>query len=314
MEIIDVHSHIVSQAYLNVLKKHGKENEDGFPTPSWSIEEHLEYMNKVGITKCILSVSSPHFYFGDIDETIQLGKDIDEEMSAYKKQYPNQFMFASSLPLPNINASIKAINYAYDVLDADAIKIPSNAHGLYPGNKKYEPLFQVLNERKAIVILHPTAPLEYPKDCFTSGPLPLFEFLGDTTRAVVDLIVSGYLEKYPNVKVIVPHCGSFLPNIIDRLTGISEVLAKQEIGKKVSVEKSMQSLYFDIAGDALPSGIKILETMVEEDHILFGGDFPYTPKEKIQTKVKQLLESKDIPLDIEKIMYKNAQNLFQNNH
>ena len=141
----------------------------------------------------------------------------------------------------------------------------------------------------------------------------MFEFLGDTTRAVIDLIVSGYLEKYPNVKVIVQHCGSFSPNIIDRLTGISEVLAKQGIGKKVSIEKSMQSLYFDIAGDALPSGIKILETMVDEDHILFGGDFPYTPKEKIQTKVEQLLESKDIPFDIEKIMYKNAQNLFQNN-
>lgn len=313
MEIIDVHSHIVSAEYLNVLKKYGKENEDGFPTPSWSIEEHLEYMKEVGITKCILSVSSPHFYFGDIHETIQLGKHMDEEMSAFKKQYPNQIMFAASLPLPDITASIKAMNYAYDVLDADAVKIPSNAHGLYPGNEEYEPLFQVLNERNAIVILHPTSPLEYPKDCFTTGPLPLFEFLGDTTRAVIDLIVSGYLEKYPNVKVIVPHCGSFLPNIIDRLTGITEVLAKQGIGKKVSIEKSMQSLYFDIAGDALPAGIRILETMVDEDHILFGGDFPYTPKEKVQMKVHQLLESKDIPFDIEKIMYKNAQNLFQNN-
>ena len=47
MEIIDVHSHIVSPEYLNVLKKYGKENEDGFPAPSWSIEEHLEYMSQL---------------------------------------------------------------------------------------------------------------------------------------------------------------------------------------------------------------------------------------------------------------------------
>ena len=47
MEIIDVHSHIVSPEYLNVLKKYGKENEDGFPTPSWSIEEQLEYMSQL---------------------------------------------------------------------------------------------------------------------------------------------------------------------------------------------------------------------------------------------------------------------------
>lgn len=313
MEIIDVHSHFISQEYLNLLKKYGKENEDGFPTPSWSINEHLKYMNEVGITKSILSVSSPHFYFGDINETIQLGKHMDEEMACLKRDYPDQIGFASSLPLPDIQASMDAVEYAYDVLHADAIKIPSNAFGLYPGNEKYETLFQVLNERNAIVILHPTAPQSIPKECFTAGPLPLFEFLGDTTRAVIDLIVSGYLEKYPNVKVIVPHCGSFLPNIIDRLTGITDILSKQGIGKSISVEKSMQSLYFDIAGDALPSGMQILKTMVDEDHILFGGDFPYTPKEKIQMKVHQLIES-DIQFDLDKIMFKNANDLFHNNH
>ncbi len=312
MQVIDVHSHFISQEYLDVLKKYDKEKEDGFPTPHWSMEEHLKYMNEVGITKCILSVSSPHFYFGDINETIQLGKQMDEQMACLKKAYPNQIGFAASLPLPDIQASIKAVTYAYDALHADAIKIPSNAFGLYPGNEKYEPLFEVLNRRKAILILHPTAPQSIPKACFTATVLPLYEFLGDTTRAVIDLIVSGYLEKYPNLKVIVPHCGSFLPNVLNRLTGITEVLSKQGIGKPVSVERSMQSLYFDIAGDALPSEISILRSIADEDHILFGGDFPYTLKEKIQTKVQQLKESTEVSSYLDKIMYQNAQNLFDN--
>ena len=310
MKIIDVHSHFIIPEYMQSLLSHHREMEDGFPAPTWSIEEHLAYMDMACIDKSLISVSSPHFHSGDGAEAIALGKLMDEQAAAYKRQHPDRIMFAAALPVPEIEASIDAVNYAYDVLGADAVKLPSNACGLYPGDAKYEPLFKVLNERNAVVILHPAAPAEVPQGCFTAGPLPLFEFIADTTRAVINLITSGTLERYPDIRVIVPHCGSFLPNIIDRLTGITKVLASKGVGKPVEVKKSLQSLYFDIAGDVLPAGIEILLTLTDENHLLFGGDFPYTPKEMITGKVQALMQHERLQPMLDKLMYKNAEILF----
>lgn len=141
---------------------------------------------------------------------------------------------------------------------------------------------------------------------------PLFQMLNEK-RAVVNLINSGTLERYPNVKIIVPRCGSFLPNIIDRLTGITKVLAAKGIGRPVEVETSMKSLYFDLAGDVLPAGIRILRTLADEDHILFGGDFPYTPCEMITGKVNRLMQCEEIKDILPKVMYQNAEKLFNLN-
>ncbi len=305
MKIIDVHTHFISPQYADYLKKYDKENEDGFPTPKWDVDKHLEYMKKVGIEKCVLSLSSPHFYCENEKEMVTLAKEIDEYASNCKKEYPESFLFASSLPVPYMDAAIEYVDYVYDVLKADAIKLPSNANGMYLGDVRYEPLYKKLNEREAIVLIHPTAPLAYPKDGFCAKPLPLFEFIADTTRSIVDLIASGMLEKYPNMKIIIPHCGSFLPNIINRIEGITRVLKNP-----IEVKKSMPPFYFDVAGDVFPSGLKILLTLTDEDHILFGGDFPYTPVNQIEEKVNNLLKNEEYASIMDKIMYKNAERLF----
>ena len=76
------------------------------------------------------------------------------------------------------------------------------------------------------------------------------------------------------------------------------------------MRKSLQSLYFDVAGDALPRGIQILRTMADDDHILFGGDFPYTPISMIADKIEQMDGDHSLDGIREKLYWKNAQSLF----
>jgi len=308
--IFDVHSHFIIPEYMDALVKHGRAMEDGFPAPAWSLEEHLAYMEMAGIEKSLLTVSSPHFHSGDTKEAAALGKRMDEAAAEMKAAYPGRFLFAASLPAPDTEACIESMNRACDILGADAVKLPSNACGVYPGDPRMEKLFAAMNERKAVLILHPAAPAAVPGGCFTAGPLPLLEFIADTTRAVINLITSGTLERYRDIRVIVPHCGSFLPNLIDRLTGITKVLAAKGIGKPVDVTESMKSLYFDISGDCLPAGIDILLTLTDTDHIMFGGDFPYTPKEVVAEKVRALKACDKIQPFLNKMLYENASRLF----
>lgn len=309
--IIDVHCHFLTEEYVNALKKYDRINEDGFPIPSWSLESQLSYMEETGITHAILSLSTPHQYLGEASFAAELSRSINETAAQLKKEYPDQFSFAACLPLPNIELAVKEAVYSYDVLGACGIKVPSQANGIYLGDEQFEPLMQELNRRNAVVLIHPSKPPVVPAGCFTSGPLPLLEFINDTTRAVVNLITTGTLERYPKVKVIVPHCGSFLPNIIDRLTGITKVLAAKGVGKEVDVQKSLESLYFDLAGDIYPRGLAIARSLMDDSHLLFGGDFPYTPIPMIVKKVHDMREDESLAETRDDIFHANAEKLFQ---
>lgn len=82
---------------------------------------------------------------------MSLGQQVDEYAAMLKREYPDRFLFAASLPVPEMDAAIRAVDVAYDELGADAVKLPTNADGLYPGDAHYDSLFERLNERQAVV-------------------------------------------------------------------------------------------------------------------------------------------------------------------
>lgn len=311
MKIIDSHCHFLTSEYITALNKFNRSNEDGFPTPKWNLEMQLAYMEKCHIDHAILSLSTPHPYFSDDKFSVELVRSINEFASSLTKKYSNKFSFAACLPLPNLELSLAEARYALEHLGACSIKIASQSNGLYLGNAILDPLMAYLNEEKVVIIIHPSKPMAVPKGCFSSGPMPLLEFINDTTRAVINLIVSGTLERYPDLRILIPHCGSFLPNVIDRLAGITKLFMQKGIGKPINIEKSLKNLYFDLAGDAFPRNITILSTLADTNHILFGGDFPYTPVKAIERKIHNLNNYLPFAEDLDKIYYKNASKLFR---
>ena len=75
-------------------------------------------------------------------------------------------------------------------------------------------------------------------------------------RAVLNLIGNDVILCYPNIAWIIPHCGSFLPNIYERFMGMSKILIPQKMMKEVDVEASFKNLYFDIIGNPVPYLLK----------------------------------------------------------
>ncbi len=278
--------------------------------PSWGINEHLEFMETAGIEKSLISLSSPHQYMGNRKEALSITRKINDVAAELKVKYPERFLITASLPLPQVEDAVREAEFAFEKMKADAIKVSSNSLGLYPGDEKMDPLFQYLNEKKAVVIIHPTKPPVVPEGCFTSTLLPLMDFIADTTRAVVNLIISETLLKYSDLKIIVPHNGSFLPAIIDRLEGILQVLSIKGEGRKTDIKSSFKNLYFDTAGDMFPRALDSLMTITDPDHIMFGGDFPYTPAFMVRERIEQLKSYEKSKKYVEKILYKNAVKLF----
>lgn len=203
-QIIDIHSHFLTPEYLKFLEKQNALLEDGFPLPKYDYKKHLDLMNKCSIEWSLLSVSSPHPYFkNDVENSIKMCRHLNEQMAQLKKDDSKHFGFQACLPLPDVEAAMQEAIYALDVLEADGINFPSNSRGLYLGDPKLEPLMEELNKRHAICNIHPHRPASLSEEVFSAGPVPLFEFIVDTTRAVLNLIGNDVILRFPNITWII---------------------------------------------------------------------------------------------------------------
>ena len=311
--IIDVHSHMIPQSYLDFLAKHDALLEEDFPIPKWDLEQHLKFMDDAGIQCSVLSLPAPQPWFGDNGESAEVVRKINEEMAEVKAKHDGRFLFCATLPLPNVEAAVNEAIYALDTLHADGVKLASNSRGLYLGDPALDTLMQVLNERDAVIITHPHKPSAVNTQLTSVVPLASYEYLAETTRAILNMVAYNITIRYPKLKVVVPHCGSFLPLAVPRMQSLMPVMNGVGYLKGVEIAKNLEAFYYDLAGAATPATIKELLTITSPSHLLYGTDYPYVAApvliKNLQVLKKNLQEI--VPQDVEQVLQNNAQQLFK---
>lgn len=313
-QTVDVHTHIIIPEYMEILKAHGAELEETFPLPDWNAERHISFMDSAGIRTAVLTMPAPQPYYGNAEESAECIRRVNEVSAEIKQRYPERFKFCAALPLPDVDAAIREAVYALDTLKADGVKLATNSRGQYLGDEALDTLMEVLNERHALIIIHPHRPTPYPKEIVATTPLAMYEYPAETTRAVVNMLARNVLVRYPNLKVIVPHCGSFLPLALPRLKSILPAMVNQGYMQPIDWEGNLSRLYFDLAGSPTPEVLRSLLTITTPDHILYGSDCPYLPNAVLQAnlkRLKQMLTSdKELAGYADMFLWKNADSLF----
>ena len=228
---------------------------------------------------------------------------------------------SASLPLPDVEASLEEIRYALDELDADGFVLLTNYHGIYLGDGRFEPVFAELARRGAKVFFHPTTgcqcvngqaqkfePLPYPS--------PMLEFFFDTARAVINLIMTGTVSRYPDITYLIPHCGAVLPPLIDRFSNFATkilVLDMELTSEDIDHIFSTQ-FYYDLAGFSMKDQIHGVMRRVGPERLVYGSDYPYTPASGVTFQAKTMDEEIVKLFDEEvigKIYTGNAKALFK---
>lgn len=316
-QTVDVHTHIIIPEYMEVLNAHGAELEETFPLPEWNAERHIAFMDSAGIRTAVLTMPAPQPYYGDAEESVRCIRRVNEVSAQVKRQYPDRFKFCAALPLPDVDAAIREAIYALDTLGADGVKLATNSRGQYLGDEALDPLMEVLNERHAVIIIHPHRPTPYPEKIITTTPLAMYEYPAETTRTVVNMLSRNILVRYPDLKVVVPHCGSFLPLALPRMKSILSAMVAQGYMQPIDWESNLSRLYFDLAGSPTLEVLRSLLTITTPDHILYGSDYPYLPdavlKANLQRLKQTLASDEELAPYSEDILWKNAERLFKGN-
>jgi 6-methylsalicylate decarboxylase len=284
---IDVHHHILPPSYVRSVGdgRIGPLIVAG-RTPEWTPQHSIEAMDRNGIEKAITSISAPGLWFGDTHITQALTRECNDYAAAMCSDHPGRFGVFASLPLPDIDASLREIAYALDDLKADGIGLLTNYDGKYPGDPSFAPVFDELNRRKAVVYFHPTeAPCCHAHHL--AIPAATLEFPFDTTKAVTSLLFGGTFARCRDIRFIFSHAGGTIPFLAER---IARLEVRPEFRESVpdGVIFELKRLFFDTALSANQLAFSALLKLVASEQVLFGSDYPFAPETTMAATVKGL--------------------------
>jgi len=308
---IDVHAHYLPPGYRETAAAALGAIPDGMPRmPDWDPQTTVGMMDRHGIATAMLSVSSPGVHFGNDDAARSLAREVNEFAARNAQDHRGRFGAFASLPLPNVDAALGEITYALDTLNADGFVMLTNYRGVYLGDARFAPVFDELNRRNAIVFMHPTSPPCW-EHIALGFPRPMIEFPFDSTRAITNLILSGTLERCPNVRIIVPHAGGTLPFLARRIATVASGLIARERRPKGGFIAALQRLFYDTAGASGDNSLASLLTLINSSRIVFGSDYPFMPEAAVEATIGELKSTKLFNADdLRAIERGNAMKLF----
>jgi 6-methylsalicylate decarboxylase len=270
---IDVHHHFFPPAYLDRIE----EVVGNKPSPlmtGWSAVGVLDHMDKSGVATAILSMSPWGPHFKDADQARKLARVCNDYAAQTSRDHPGRFGLFAAMPLPDTDGTLAEIAYALDTLQADGVGLMTSYSGKWPGDPAFSPVFAELDRRKAVVYFHPNTP-----EC-CSGLVPgstpaMLEWPYDTGRAVLSLLLSGALVKYPNIRWIFSHAGGPVPVLAGRI--VNMIRARPDLAQIApqGVMHELTRLYYDTANAYFAPTMAALLKFVPATQVLFGSDYPY---------------------------------------
>lgn len=274
---IDVHHHYAPPAWLNA-----KGVQAGF-WRDWSVQRASEEMDRAGVEKALVSITTPGVWFGDDAAARRLARECNEFAATMRDDHAGRFGFFLVLPLPDVEGSLAEVAYGFDTLKADGVGLLTNYQAKWLGDPSFAPLFEELDQREAAVFVHPTA-APCCANLLPGIPDSAIEYGTDTTRAIARMIFSGSSKRYPNVRMIFSHAGGTMPFLNQRFIQLAERDKRYVELLPDGFLPEARRFYYDTAQASNAIAMGALTKIVPISQIVFGSDYPYlTIRENVES-------------------------------
>jgi 6-methylsalicylate decarboxylase len=284
LDLVDFHAHFLPQAYVERAVAAGQTPDGRESWPSWDFDEHLAFMDETGVEISVLSISSPGVHFGDDQAAAQLAKLVNDEAAALARREPKRIRFLASLPLPDVTGAIAEWRRVRTEPGCVGAIVLSNSQGVYPGDARFDALWEQLNSAPTLVLVHPTAPPDW-KQVSPDEPSATMEVYFESMRACVTMFEASTLTRYPNIRFVIPNCGGALPVMLDRMRTFG--IAGYSIDPNVTTREHQQ-LWFDCAGTPFPTQLPALLQQTTIERVVYGSESGFTPPDAVLAQVADL--------------------------
>jgi 6-methylsalicylate decarboxylase len=270
---IDVHFHLIPPFYREAVYAAGRGPAIG-KYPDWTPQLALGLMDAHGIEVALTSLAQPGVGFGDEASAQALARRCNDYAAELVARSPTRFGAFGTVPMWSIKGALDEIAYALDVLEFDGVSLFASYGENFLGDARFDPVLARLNEHGAVVFVHPGL---HPSSRGLALPWPAFmmEYLFDTTRAVVNLIFSGAIERFPRVRFILPHAGGLVPYFAWRLSVSPMIDPRLPQLSREQVYAGLKHFWYDNALSAGEQTFGTLDHVALPERIVFGTDFPF---------------------------------------
>jgi aminocarboxymuconate-semialdehyde decarboxylase len=293
MKVIDVHTHMLNEGFLKLLRKHGRHYKvrkvvggqtgifkDGAPFMTlmpgmFDYELRIQAMDAAGVDIAIVTLTSPNVYWGPAKVSLDAAKLINDDMAAQQRRYPERIRFMCSLPWQHPKVAVAELKRACGELGAVGVMVLANIDGGSLTDKKFAPIWKEIDKRGLPVLVHPTAPPGTAElDVMRYNLIASVGFMFDTSLAVSRMIFDGFFDRYPNLKLIASHGGGALPYIAGRLDICFDNMpaCREKISRKPSTY--LKQIFYDsvvFQQESLELALKV----GGHTNVLYGSDYPH---------------------------------------
>lgn len=211
-------------------------------------------------------------YEANVSESLGSCQVQNDALLSLAQKYPDRIAALGIVPLQDVTLAVKELERLMKA-GLKGVEIGTHVNGVYPGDINFRPFWEACEALGAFVFIHPVegggrAELrDYYMWNVIGNPM-------ETTVAAGHLILSGVLEAYPRLKIMLAHGGGALPALHGRLDrGFKQ---RPEIHKVITKPPTeyLKQFYFDtITHDAIV--LKSLVELVGADRVLLGSDYPF---------------------------------------
>src|ERR1700730_9973523 len=270
---IDVHFHHIPPFYSEAVYEAGRGPAIG-RYPDWTPQLALELMDRFGIEVALTSLAQPGVGFGTPASAQALARGCNDYAADLVARWPKRFGAFATVPMWSTDGAIEEIGRCLDLLKFDGVSLFASYEEKFLGDPWFDPVMEMLNARGAVVFVHPGL---HPSSKGLALPWPGFmmEYLFDTTRAVVNLIFSGAIQRFPRVQFILPHAGGLVPYFAWRLSVSPMIDQRLPRLSRDQVYAALRHLLYDNALSPGEQTFGALDHVARPERIVFGTDFPF---------------------------------------
>jgi 6-methylsalicylate decarboxylase len=305
---IDVHAHLWTDEYLDLVESYGKKDtniqrgRDAGMTQA-EIDKRFATMDSVGVDLQVLSVSPQSPHFENKDHAITAAGRANDMYADAAHRWPKRFAAFAALPLPHIDESLKELDRALGQLGMRGVALTTDILGRSIADPAFLPVYEELNRRRSVLFIHPSGDGAYSPLIADYRIIWMIGAPVEDTVAVLHLITHGIPSRFPQMKIITAHVGGALPMLLGRLDSIS-TWEYPEIAEKPSV--AARRMWYDTVAYGDVPALRAAVDALGAGQLVLGSDFPYENGDLYRRAVTYVREAGLQQGDVTRILKSNA--------
>jgi aminocarboxymuconate-semialdehyde decarboxylase len=327
---IDVHNHWYPVNYLKILAEHGASygweiihSSDGTPVirsrrgyifrcmkatndPMARVRE----LDEGGLETQVMSLSEPWVDFLPPPQSAKLAQLVNDDIAHACEKFPGRLEGMATIPLNDVDSAVEEIKRSVGELGLKGVIIPTRVNGMEMLSvTKHYPIFETASRLGIPVFIHPALPPG--SEMLRENLIGLMVgYPSETTIVVADLIVSGLLDRLPNLKVLLADLGGALPFVVGRMVRFYE--AFEELRRRMAYDPMhyLKMLYYENGAAAHPTAMDYLYRNVGPAHIMLGSNYP-SPIGHFAKCIESIKDMHVPESEKEMMLHDNAAKLFR---